>query len=83
MPLGCHRVFKDLGMPRHTQLEWFNRHREGRGEIVRNPSVKPNDSLWGSFLIRTGSVITVFVSSDLAYFERFGEPGERKKLSHG
>jgi N-acyl-phosphatidylethanolamine-hydrolysing phospholipase D len=84
-PLGYNSIFKDLGMPSRTQLDWFDSYREGRREIMllpcnhwtmRNPFVGPNDSLWGSFLIRTDSGITIFVSGDLAYFDRFGELGE-------
>jgi L-ascorbate metabolism protein UlaG (beta-lactamase superfamily) len=88
-PLGYNSIFKDLGMPSRTQLDWFDSYREGRREIMllpcnhwtmRNPFVGPNDSLWGSFLIRTESGITVFVSGDLAYFDRFGELGEEFRI---
>ena len=45
-----------------------------------NPFAGPNDALWGSFLIKTESGITIFVSGDLAYFERFRELGSEFQI---
>ncbi len=84
-PIGYDGVFEDLGMASRTQLDWFGSYREGGREItllpcnhwtMRNPFVGPNTSLWGSFLVRTESGINLFISGDLAYFDRFGEIGK-------
>ncbi|MGA6924767.1 MAG: MBL fold metallo-hydrolase, partial [Desulfosarcina sp.] len=55
-PLGYDSQFKAAGVTRRTQLDWFDRFRDGRREItllpanhwtMRNPIVGPNRSLWG------------------------------------
>jgi len=88
-PLGYDAVFKDLGMGRRTQLDWFESfEREGRQILLlpsnhwtmRNPLVGPNRSLWGSFLIRTASGFTIFVAGDTGYFAGFRELGQEFKI---
>jgi L-ascorbate metabolism protein UlaG (beta-lactamase superfamily) len=83
-PLGYDDIFHDLGMKKRTQLDWFDAFDQGEREItllpcshwtMRNPFVGPNTSLWGSFLIKTASGPTIFVSGDTAYFKGFGEIG--------
>lgn len=84
-PLGYDDVFEDLKMNRRTQLDWFESFRDGKREIVllpcnhwtmRNPLVGPNDSLWGSFLIKGASGFNIFVAGDAAYFNRYKELGK-------
>ncbi|MCJ7593310.1 MAG: MBL fold metallo-hydrolase [Desulfobacterales bacterium] len=84
-PLGYDGIFRDLKMSNRTQLDWFDTYRAGEREIVflpcnhwtmRNPLVGPNDSLWGSFLIKCASGMNIFVSGDTAYFDCFAELGK-------
>ncbi len=84
-PLGYGRIFRGIGLNRHEPLDWFESHSDGKREIVflpcnhwtmRDPFVGPNDALWGSYLIRGASGVTVFVSGDLAWFDHFDEIGE-------
>jgi L-ascorbate metabolism protein UlaG (beta-lactamase superfamily) len=84
-PLGYDGVFKDLEMNNRTRLDWFEVYREGKREIVflpcnhwtmRNPFVGPNRSLWGSYLLKGASGSTIYISGDLAYFDRFQEIGK-------
>jgi L-ascorbate metabolism protein UlaG (beta-lactamase superfamily) len=83
-PLGYDSVFEDLSMTNRTQLDWFDIWEDGEREIVflpshhwtmRNPLTGPNDSLWGSFLLKTASGPSIFISGDLAYFDHFNEIG--------
>ena len=84
-PMGYNDVFNDLGMNRRTQMDWFDTYKDGKLEItllpcnhwtMRNPMVGPNRSLWGSFLVKTASGPTIFISGDTAYFDGFREIGE-------
>jgi L-ascorbate metabolism protein UlaG (beta-lactamase superfamily) len=84
-PLGYNKIFEDLAMTHRTQLDWFDAYRDGRREIAllpcnhwtyRNPLKGPNDSLWGSFLIKTASGMNIYVTGDTAYFDRFKELGK-------
>jgi L-ascorbate metabolism protein UlaG (beta-lactamase superfamily) len=84
-PLGYNEILDDLKMNRHTQMDWFDTFSEGKLEItllpcnhwtMRNPFVGPNRSLWGSFLIKTASGFTIYISGDTGYFEGFREIGE-------
>ena len=84
-PLGYNDVFDDLGMNRRTQLDWFDTFEEGERGItllpcnhwtMRNPLIGPNRSLWGSFLLKTKSGATIFISGDTGYFEGFREIGK-------
>ena len=85
-PIGYNEIFHDLEMNRRTQMDWFDTFKDGKLEItllpcnhwtMRNPMVGPNRSLWGSFLIKTASGTTIFISGDTAYFEGFREIGEQ------
>ncbi|MCG2775500.1 MAG: MBL fold metallo-hydrolase [Desulfobacterales bacterium] len=84
-PMGYNDVFNDLGMNWRTQMDWFDTYKDGKLEItllpcnhwtMRNPLVGPNRSLWGSFLVKTASGATIFISGDTAYFDGFREIGE-------
>ena len=84
-PLGYDGLFKDLEMENRTRLDWFDTYRDGETEIVllpcnhwtmRNPIVGPNRSLWGSFLVKCRSGRNIYISGDLAYFDRFEEIGK-------
>jgi len=83
-PLGYNDVFDNLGMKNRTQLDWYQTYRSDRFEIsllpgnhwtMRNPIAGPNRSLWGSYLIRTASGYTIYVSGDTAYFDGFEQLG--------
>jgi N-acyl-phosphatidylethanolamine-hydrolysing phospholipase D len=85
LPLGYQDIFDDLGMTNRRHLDWFDSyHGQGR-EIVflpcnhwtmRNPWVGPNTGLWGSYLIRTRSGATIYLSGDTGYFDGFTELGQ-------
>jgi len=84
-PPGYGNIFRSMDMNRHTQLDWFEAWDDGKRKIVclpcnhwtmRNPLTGPNDALWGSYLIKGASGVTVFVSGDLAWFDHFPEIGE-------
>jgi L-ascorbate metabolism protein UlaG (beta-lactamase superfamily) len=88
-PLGYDAVFKELGMSRRTQLDWFEGfEQEGRQILLlpcnhwsmRNLLVGPNRSLWGSFLIKTVSGFTIFVAGDTGWFSGFRELGQEFKI---
>jgi L-ascorbate metabolism protein UlaG (beta-lactamase superfamily) len=83
-PLGYDELFADLKMTQRTQLDWFDSFDDGKREItlipcdhwtMRNPLEGPNQSLWGSYILRTKTGPTIFVSGDTAYFDRFQEIG--------
>jgi len=72
-------------MSNRTQLDWYNKYRDGELEItllpcnhwtMRNPISGPNRSLWGSYLIRTASGYTIYISGDTAYFDGFAQLGK-------
>ena len=84
-PLGYDNEFKSVGMTHRTHLDWFESYTDGRREItllpanhwtMRNPIIGPNTSLWGSYLIRTTSGYTIYLSADTAYFDGFEQIGE-------
>lgn len=83
-PLGYDDIFADLKMNNRTQLDWFGTFADGKREIIflpcdhwtmRSPIEGPNTSLWGSYLLKTASGMTIYLSADTAYFERFQEIG--------
>ena len=85
-PLGYDSVFSSIGMKNRTKLDWFDVFNDGERQIIllpcnhwtmRNPIVGPNRNLWGSYLIKTASGPTIFISGDTAYFKGFKEIGER------
>lgn len=88
-PLGYNGIFDKMGMNKRTQLDWFETFTEGKREItllpcnhwtMRNPITGPNRSLWGSFLIKTVTGLSVFIAGDTAYFEGFRELGEEYSI---
>lgn len=88
-PLGYDSVFNELRMHNRTELDWFDGHKDGKREIIllpcnhwtmRNPFIGPNHSLWGSFLVRGASGFNIFISGDMAYFDRFREIGEAFRI---
>lgn len=85
-PLGYDRIFNELKMRHRTQLDWYDQYTDGRWTItllpcnhwtMRNPITGPNRSLWGSYLIRTPSGKTIYLSGDTAYFDGFHEIGRQ------
>jgi len=84
-PLGYDAQFKDLNMRQRTQLDWFDTWSSPSLEItllpcnhwtMRNPLIGPNRSLWGSYLLRTASGLTIYIAGDAAYFDGFEELGQ-------
>jgi L-ascorbate metabolism protein UlaG (beta-lactamase superfamily) len=47
---------------------------------MRNPVRGPNHSLWGSYLIRTASGHTLYISGDTAYFDGFRDIGREFEI---
>jgi L-ascorbate metabolism protein UlaG (beta-lactamase superfamily) len=85
LPPGYDDILDEAGLKRRTTLDWYETHRDGDREIVflpanhwsmRNPIAGPNLGLWGSYLVRTASGPTVFISGDTAYFDGFDQIGE-------
>ena len=83
-PLGYDAIFSSMEMKNRTQLDWFDAFNDGEREIIllpanhwtmRNPLNGPNRNLWGSYLIRTKTGPTIFISGDTAYFDGFKEIG--------
>lgn len=83
-PPGYRNLFSSLGLNRSTSLDWYEAYDDGATEItclpcnhwtMRNPLEGPNRALWGAFLIRTKSGMTIFISGDSAYFDGFEQIG--------
>jgi len=88
-PLGYEKVFESLTMNRRTQMDWFDTFNQDGREItllpckhwtMRNPFRGTNHSLWGSFLIKTASGPTIYISGDTGYFRGFREIGEEYSI---
>ena len=84
-PLGYEDIFQELDMDNRTPLDWFQTYRNGKLEVtflpcnhwtMRNPFIGPNRALWGSYLIKTPSGYTIYISGDTAYFDGFSQIGE-------
>jgi L-ascorbate metabolism protein UlaG (beta-lactamase superfamily) len=84
-PPGYEDILDEAGLRHRTVLDWYDSYRDGEREItflpcnhwtMRNPVAGPNTGLWGSYLIRSASGPTVYVSGDTAYFDGFGQIGE-------
>jgi N-acyl-phosphatidylethanolamine-hydrolysing phospholipase D len=83
-PPGYDDIFEPLGMHRRTSLDWFDHCLADGREItllpcnhwtMRNPLAGPNTGLWGSYLLRTRSGPTIYISGDTAYFDGFAQIG--------
>jgi len=88
-PLGYNEIYDEIGINQRIHLDWFDSFEDNEREIIllpcnhwtmRNPIVGPNRSLWGSYLIKTASGPTIFISGDTAYFERFHELGREFEI---
>lgn len=84
-PPGYEDILEATGLRRRTTLDWYDSFRDGEREIIflpsnhwtmRNPVAGPNLGLWGSYLIRTATGPTIYISGDTAYFDGFGQIGE-------
>jgi len=84
-PLGYDQHFSELGMTNRTRLDWYGKYSDGKQEItllpcnhwtMRNPISGPNRSLWGSYLVKTSSGYTIYISGDTAYFDGFEQLGQ-------
>ena len=88
-PLGYNSIFKDLEMHRRTQLDWYDRFEQDGISItllpcmhwtMRNPLRSANKSLCGSFLIKTATGKTIYISGDTSYFRGFREIGQEYSI---
>jgi L-ascorbate metabolism protein UlaG (beta-lactamase superfamily) len=88
-PLGYGSLIRDNGARHVQELDWLDSEKIGPFDVtflpcnhwtMRNPVVGPNTALWGSYLIRSTSGRTIYISGDTAYFNRFGEIGQRYKI---
>lgn len=89
LPLGYADLLRENGLTRVQELDWLDRTKAGSFDItflpsnhwtMRNPFTGPNTALWGSYLIRTASGRTIYISGDTAYFDRFEEIGKIHKI---
>ena len=83
-PPGYGDLFARLGLTHRNELDWYEHHAQNGREIIflpcnhwtmRNPLIGPNTGLWGSFLIRTKTGATLFISGDTGYFDGFEQIG--------
>lgn len=84
-PPGYSDTLDAAGLRNRTVLDWYDSYRDGDREIVflpcnhwtmRNPVIGPNTGLWGSYLVRSASGPTVYISGDTGYFDGFDQIGE-------
>jgi L-ascorbate metabolism protein UlaG (beta-lactamase superfamily) len=84
-PPGYSDILDDVGLHNRTVLDWYDSYRDGDREFIllpcnhwtmRSPVAGPNLALWGSYLVRTASGPTVYISGDTAYFDGFRQIGE-------
>jgi N-acyl-phosphatidylethanolamine-hydrolysing phospholipase D len=84
-PLGYDDIFKDLEMNHRTRLDWYDTDDRDGMEItllpcmhwtMRNPLMGANNSLCGSFLIKTTTGRIIYISGDTSYFRGFQEIGQ-------
>ena len=89
LPLGYGDLLRENGMTSIKELDWLDSTRVGSFDVtflpsshwtMRNPFTGPNTALWGSYLIRTASGRTIYISGDTAYFDRFEEIGKMAKI---
>jgi L-ascorbate metabolism protein UlaG (beta-lactamase superfamily) len=83
-PLGYDDIFKDLNMNHRTRLDWYDTFEHNGLAItllpckhwtMRNPLMGANNSLCGSFLVKTTAGKTIYISGDTSYFRGFREIG--------
>lgn len=83
-PLGYDDIFKDLEMNHRTRLDWYDTvDRDGmaitllpcKHWTMRNPLMGANNSLCGSYLIKTKTGKIIYISGDTSYFRGFQEIG--------
>ena len=83
-PLGYNSIFKDLEMNHRTHLDWYDTFdRDGMAITLlpcmhwtmRNPLMGANNSLCGSYLIKTTTGKTIYIAGDTSYFRGFREIG--------
>lgn len=88
-PLGYGELFDELGLFRRTELDWYGEYRDGGLAVtllpcnhwtMRSPIVGPNTGLWGSYLVRTPSGRTLYISGDTAYFDGFDQIAEEASI---
>ncbi|MEN6474653.1 MAG: MBL fold metallo-hydrolase [Syntrophaceae bacterium] len=88
-PLGYGKLIRKNGARRVDELDWLDSVTIGPFEItflpsnhwtMRNPVIGPNKALWGSYLIKTASGRTIYLSGDTAYFKGFAEIGQRYRI---
>ncbi len=84
-PLGYDNILRGMGLAHHSEMDWYDTIKPDNIEVtllpchhwsMRNPFVGANRRLWGSYLLKTRSGPTIFISGDTAYFDRIKEIGE-------
>ncbi|MGC9325954.1 MAG: MBL fold metallo-hydrolase, partial [Desulfomonilia bacterium] len=77
-PLGYSKILDSVGAKTVRELDWYGSYTDGSREIIllpcnhwtmRNPLTGPNTELWGSYLIKTSTGQTIYISGDTAYFD--------------
>jgi L-ascorbate metabolism protein UlaG (beta-lactamase superfamily) len=88
-PLGYGSLIRDNGARNVQELDWLDSDKIGPFDVtflpcnhwtMRNPVIGPNTALWGSYLIRSASGQTIYISGDTAYFKGFTEIGQHYKI---
>ncbi len=88
-PLGYGGLIRDNGALNVQELDWLDSRKVGPFDItflpcnhwtMRNPLTGPDRALWGSYLIRSASGKTIYISGDTAYFNGFAEIGSRYRI---
>jgi L-ascorbate metabolism protein UlaG (beta-lactamase superfamily) len=83
-PPGYDALLVEAGALRLSRLDWFDTWRGDGLEVtllpcnhwtMRNPLAGPNTGLWGSYLIRTRSGATLYISGDTGFFDGFDQLG--------
>jgi len=82
-------LLKENGSKHVRELDWLDSSTIGPFTIaflpcnhwtMRNPIAGPDTALWGSYLIKSSSGRTIYITGDTAYFNRFTEIGQRYRI---
>ncbi len=88
-PLGYGSLIRENGARQVKELDWLDSEKIGPFDVtflpcnhwtMRNPLAGPNTALWGSYLIRSASGRTIYISGDTAYFNGFAEIGQHYRI---
>lgn len=88
-PLGYGGLIRDNGAQDVHELDWLDSRIIGPFEVtflpcnhwtMRNPVTGPNTALWGSYIVRSKTGQTIYISGDTAYFKGFAEIGQHYNI---